>query len=90
MNARVASISHYNIPSSIQEASLLSFGVNTFHTWKWKNRIRMAQITVEITQWLRAPTSSLSQDTPHYSNLKCFHSKKTKTKNYSYISNVDP
>ena len=40
----------------------------------------MAQITVEITQWLRAPTSSLSQDTPHYSNLNCFHSKKQTNK----------
>ena len=51
----------------------------------------MAQITVEITQWLRAPTSSLSQDTPHYSTLNCFHSKKQQQKkNYSYISNVDP
>ena len=51
----------------------------------------MAQITVEIIQWLRAPTSSLSQDTPHYSTLNGFHSKKKKQKkNYSYISNVDP
>ena len=49
----------------------------------------MTQVTVEIIQWLRAPTSSLSQDTPHYSILNCFHSKKKK-KNYSYISNVDP
>lgn len=40
----------------------------------------MAQITVEITQWLRAPTSSLSQDTPHYSTLNCFHSKKQTNK----------
>ena len=39
----------------------------------------MAQITVEITQWLRAPTSSLSQDTPHYSTLNCFHSKNKQT-----------
>ena len=52
----------------------------------------MSQITVEITQWLRAPTSSLSQDSPHYSTLNYFHSKKKKkkSKNYSYISNVDP
>ena len=37
----------------------------------------MAQITVEITQWLRVPTSSLSQDITHYSTLNFFHSKKT-------------
>ena len=40
----------------------------------------MAQITVEITQWLGTPTSSLSQDTPHYSALNCFHSEKKKKK----------
>ena len=55
MNARMIS----NIPSSNQEASLLSLGLNTFQMWKEKNGIQMAQITVEITLRFKGHTSSL-------------------------------
>ena len=59
MNASMASISLYNISSPIQEASLLSLGLNNFQIWKEKNGIQMAQITVEITPWLKGHVNSL-------------------------------
>ena len=34
MNTSMASIILYNIPSPIQEASLLSLGLKTFKIWK--------------------------------------------------------
>lgn len=69
-NAIMALISLYNTPSLIQEVNLISFVLKTFWMWKWKMRVQMVHITVEVIQWLNRRQFSQPKP-PQIFKLQC-------------------